>query len=1609
MESTAVSAMKGEKLKDPVQWRNWFARIKIYARQKRVWDLVDPHIEEEYLEQPIRKPRRPQYPEGGTEIAKREWRDRMDIYKLDLADWEQQNKALDAVNEWIITNLDPIHHTSMLNHQTPYERLVYLHTRFGRSTAAEEDIRAQWKRVSASPPKRGVDIDQWINEWDSLREQGVSLGLPEMKSANKDFLRAIKDILPIWWQLKFEAIVLHQEEWDTRDLIENFRGTYRELHPQRGSSTSTISKASFSTLQGFEEARPEQPQQTQEPPRERSLPPIPKRHCPCGDRRHKPWDCWTINREAFPDKPLSKWRAKRVEERLAKDEAWKAWIDKSVKEHNEKNGTTKTANITQLYGSFFTTSFPVEQIHQAALKSVKTTGSDDIRQRWFLDTASSVHVCNQKDLFTTFEPAKTGLKTGDSITAVEGIGSAIMTGVGPDGSTRPIQLSNVLYSPHFHANLMSYAALKEKGVRWDEDTECIKDSSGKPVISVRLMKPLKIWAFDQPEKQPEHQSPLPPETTAQHAHAVRKSVKPLTSEASAERWHRRLAHVSTRVMKKTAEMVDGVKINEDLPETGEEEETGELCRVCNLSSAPKQISRRPIGQTFGRYGRIHFDLVQFPPGYNRHQWMTHFYVEGIRFHWIYTHEVKPQCKDAIRKFIALIKNWWNIPIKAFHYDNEASAGDEVEGFLSNIGIVVSHSIPYHPEQNGPAERSGGVILTMTRHLQIESKLPNQLWPEMVSTAVWILNRIPTHLKGENRWIVPWDEARRDFGGERMKKANLANLRVYGSLSYCRIRNIPKLQKTAPRAEIGFLVGYVASNVWKIWFPARAKIEVVRDARFDESRKWKPDMQYWEERTLPEPVPTILTEEEQLDVLREDIGIPTESVNRNTQEDMQEGHQEAILLEDDTHQEDRDQFDAPQGVDAPPITPEPDEGGHLLVDQAPPNDTLPGSFPMEELPQLPPSPPEEQNAIQFGPAAVQGVDQQTISQPEDQIACEEEDQPTEPNPPHEDLTEEVQSDAPDALSDSEQQLHTELHTRRNDGIDAANIIEGSRRRMPRIDPDYHAYATTVPIEDDPPELLRTFAAALYTEKPFQRHRDDLPPAPDGWKNMIKHPMAEGFLAACAKEIRSLQEKSTFTVTNRPKDVSTQILPLRWVFSYKFDQDGYLLKLKARICVRGDLETISPEDKRAVTLAARAARFIFALVAAFNLDLHQRDAVTAFLNTLLPTVVYTLMPEGFEQPGMCWKLNRALYGLRVSPKLWQQEASRVLIKLGLTPVPEDPCVFVTHGIIVFFYVDDFIIASHPSVRDKARQLEKDLEAHWELTDHGEAEWFLNIRIIRDRQQQKLWLCQDAYISSMAARYHLTDRAPVYTPLPVEEMKPFDGTATPAEIKIYQGKVGSVQYPTTITRPDAAKAAAKLSQFLRNPGPQHQRAVDRVICYLYTTRYLALQYGDKGDMESFELASDASFADNQDRRSSAGYICQVYGGPVDWKASKQPTVTTSTTEAELLGMSDAARSLQWWKRFLERIAFKPSHTIALRCDNQQTVTLLTSEHAKIDTKLRHVDIHGHWLRQEVSEGRISIKWVPTARMAADGLTKLLPRQKHEEFVRMMRMEDIQHLIER
>ena len=118
-----------------------------------------------------------------------------------------------------------------------------------------------------------------------------------------------------------------------------------------------------------------------------------------------------------------------------------------------------------------------------------------------------------------------------------------------------------------------------------------------------------------------------------------------------------------------------------------------------------------------------------------------------------------------------------------------------------------------------------------------------------------------------------------------------------------------------------------------------------------------------------------------------------------------------------------------------------------------------------------------------------------------------------------------------------------------------------------------------------------------------------------------------------------------------NTSSKPLPLKWVFTYKFDTDGFLQKFKARICVCGDLQKRSSyEDNYAATLAAKMFRALMAIMAVFDLEAHQFDAVSAFTNSKLDEMVYCEYPEGFHQPGKCLFLLRALYGLRRSPLLW-----------------------------------------------------------------------------------------------------------------------------------------------------------------------------------------------------------------------------------------------------------------------------------------------------------------------------------------------------------------------
>ena len=82
-----------------------------------------------------------------------------------------------------------------------------------------------------------------------------------------------------------------------------------------------------------------------------------------------------------------------------------------------------------------------------------------------------------------------------------------------------------------------------------------------------------------------------------------------------------------------------------------------------------------------------------------------------------------------------------------------------------------------------------------------------------------------------------------------------------------------------------------------------------------------------------------------------------------------------------------------------------------------------------------------------------------------------------------------------------------------------------------------------------------------------------------------------------------------------------------------------------------------------------------------------------------------------------------------------------------------------------------------------------ARYEIRSLGELSWFLGIRVVRDRAAKKVWLCQDSYIDKITTRFHLEHHKPPHTPLPPDELQPYEGQATAqngCEIK-GNGKVG------------------------------------------------------------------------------------------------------------------------------------------------------------------------------------------------------------------------------
>jgi transposase InsO family protein len=151
--------------------------------------------------------------------------------------------------------------------------------------------------------------------------------------------------------------------------------------------------------------------------------------------------------------------------------------------------------------------------------------------------------------------------------------------------------------------------------------------------------------------------------------------------------------------------------------------------------------------------------------------------------WIYFLKAKSDTFDKFKEYKAFIEKQIVKHIRILRTNNGGEFESlQFEDFCKSAGIKRQLTVPYNPQQNGVVERKNRTICEAAKAMMFDQDLPNSLWAEASSTAVYILNRCPhAILKDKTPEEV--------FSGI---KPEVGHLRIFGCPVYIRV---PKEKRT----------------------------------------------------------------------------------------------------------------------------------------------------------------------------------------------------------------------------------------------------------------------------------------------------------------------------------------------------------------------------------------------------------------------------------------------------------------------------------------------------------------------------------------------------------------------------------------------------------------------------------------------------------------------------------------------------------------------------------------------------------------------------------------------------------------------------------------------
>jgi hypothetical protein len=525
-------------------------------------------------------------------------------------------------------------------------------------------------------------------------------------------------------------------------------------------------------------------------------------------------------------------------------------------------------------------------------------------------------------------------------------------------------------------------------------------------------------------------------------------------------------------------------------------------------------------------------------------------------------------------------------------------------------------------------------------------------------------------------------------------------------------------------------------------------------------------------------------------------------------------------------------------------------------------------------------------------------------------------------------------------------------------------------------------------------------------------------------MLKAEDKTDFLAAQIPEINNLAAAGVFSyhpISTLP--TRAKLLNAIWSYKRKRTPSGLLRKHKACICTDGSKQQYGIDywDTYAPVISWSTVRLLLTLSSIHGWHSRQIDFAQAFTQPPIKDDVYMRIPQGwhvvdnilqqhsdpkYRDNAHYIKLEKSLYGIKQAAHTWFHHLEPGLLRLGFQASEVDPCLFYRNDCIIALYVDDCLIFS-PS----AAVLETVISAlslDYQIGDQSSVQDFLGVHITQPTPGS-LHFTQPAFIQSILQELNLTPCHPKYTPA-ISVLHPDHGGHARIEHWNYRSIVGKLTYLAHMTRPDIGMAVHNCARFTVAPTYLHEQAIKRIGRYLFATQHQGIQFNPDAT-QSLNMYVDADFAGTWHKEfshlrdcvlSRTGFVILYHNCPIHWGSKLQSEIALSTTEAEYIALSMAARELIPIRRvLLELLRHSPLATTVpngtgqlppsiVYEDNASCIALATKDrHFKPRTK--HISLKYHHFKDYIKSGAIAITKVPTAANLADIFTKPLTQTLH------------------